>query len=163
MKRPITPRGYERLKQELQRLRSLRPELSLAIETARGHGDLSENGDYEAAKEKSGMVEAKIRDLEAKISVAQIIDPSAISNTDKVVFGLSVKLSDLDSGDEKVFGIVGADESDVSRGLISIESPIAKSLIGKQINDIVKVKTPGGLREYEVVDIFIDYTNDALE
>ena len=126
MKRPITPRGYNALRTELQKLKAMRPELARAIEVARGHGDLSENGDYDAAKEKSGMTEAKIRDIEAKLSMADIIDPRKLSNPQKVVFGVSVRIEDVNSGEARTLAIVGADESDADRGWISIESPLGR-------------------------------------
>lgn len=157
MKRPITPRGNDLLIKELKRLKSLRPELSRAIEIARGHGDLSENGDYDAAKERSGMTEAKIRDLEAKLSWAEIIDPRKMKEPTKVVFGVTVKIADVDSGDEKTYEIVGADESDIDRGWLSIESPLAKALLGKEVGDTLKAGGAG--KEYEVLEIFIGYQN----
>ena len=163
MKRPITPRGYNQLRSELQRLKGLRPELARAIEIARGHGDLSENGDYDAAKEKSGMTEARIRDLEAKLSMADIIDPSKISVSDKVVFGVSVRVEEMESGDSKVFSIVGADESAVERGWISCESPLGRSLIGKLVGDVARVQLPAGTREYEVIEVFVDYEPVEVE
>lgn len=163
MRRPITPRGYAALRQELRRLRAMRPELSRAIEVARGHGDLSENGDYDAAKEKSGMVEAKIRDLETKLTMAELIDPSRLSSSDKVVFGVSVKIEDMDEGEVKTLSILGADESDVERGWISIESPLGRGLIGKAVGEVARVKLPSGVKEYEILEIFIDYKHDAQE
>lgn len=160
MKRPMTPRGYNALRRDLQRLKAMRPELSKAIEIARGHGDLSENGDYDAAKEKSGMTEAKIRDIEAKLSFADIIDPRKLGSPSKVVFGVSIKIVDVDSGEEKVLSIVGPDESNVERGWISCESPLGRSFIGKELGDIAKANVPGGNREYEILEIFIDYQED---
>jgi transcription elongation factor GreA len=154
MKRPITPRGYELLREELLKLRAMRPELAQAIEIARGHGDLSENGDYDAAKEKSGMVEAKIRDLEAKLSWAEIIDPKTLGNPDKVVFGVSVRLEETESGEQRVYQVVGADESNIEKGWLSIESPLGKALIGKERGDIIKAG--GAQKEYEILEIFID-------
>ena len=159
----MTPRGNAALRAELQKLKSSRPELARAIEVARGHGDLSENGDYDAAKNKSGLVEAKIRDIEAKLSTAEIIDPLKIAKHDRVVFGLSVKIEDIDSGEEKRLSIVGAEESDVERGWISYESPLGKALIGKQLGDIARVNLPGGTREYEIVEIFVDYEEPSLD
>ncbi len=161
MKRPMTPRGYDSLRQELQKLKALRPELSRAIEVARGHGDLSENADYDAAKEKSGLTEAKIRDIEAKLSNAEIIDPRTIGSKDRVVFGLSVRIEDIDSGEERKLSIVGSDESNVAEGLISFETPLAKGLIGKSVGDVAKVALPGGAREYEIIEIFIDYREEG--
>lgn len=157
MKLPITPRGYAALRQELQALKAMRPELARAIETARAHGDLSENADYDAAKEKSGKTEAKIRYLEQRLANSDIIDPRRLAQSDRVVFGVSVLLEDVDSGEQKRFSIVGADEDDYTRGWISIESPIAKALIGKEVDDTVSVKLPAGMREYEVQEIYVDY------
>lgn len=133
----------------------MRPELAKAIEIARGHGDLSENGDYDAAKEKSGMTEAKIRDLEAKLALAEIIDPARHTNLQRVVFGVSVKIEDVDSGETRVLSIIGADESDADRGWISCESPLGKALIGKEPGDTARVVLPGGSKEYEITEIFV--------
>jgi len=157
MKRPMTPRGYAALRNELMKLKGMRPELARAIEIARGHGDLSENGDYDAAKEKSGMVEAKIRDIEARLSVADVIDPRKLGTPSRVVFGVSVKLEDIDTGDQRVISIVGAEESDVERGWISFEAPLGRGVIGKEIGDVARVALPGGAREFEVLEIFVDY------
>lgn len=156
MKRPITPRGYDALRAELQRLKAMRPELAKAIEIARGHGDLSENGDYDAAKEKSGMTEARIRDLESKLAMAEIIDPLSLGEPNRVVFGSSVKLVDVVTDEERTICIVGADESDVERGLISCESPLGRGVIGKEVGDVARVQLPGGVREYEISEVFID-------
>lgn len=157
MKRPITPRGLSMLREELQRLKSLRPELSRAIEIARGHGDLSENGDYDAAKEKSGLTEAKIRDLETKLAMADVIDPRKLKDPERIVFGVSAKLTDAESSEDRVLTIVGADESNIDKGWISCESPLGKALIGKEVGDVVRLSAPGGSREYEVVEIFVEY------
>ncbi|MCB0336062.1 MAG: transcription elongation factor GreA [Bdellovibrionales bacterium] len=162
MKRPMTPRGNRAVKDELQRLKSLRPELAEAIEVARAHGDLSENADYDAAKEKSGMVEAKIRDLEGRLSHCEIIDPLKIAKTDRVVFGVTVTIEEVESGDTKVWGIYGIEESDVSRGWISFETPLAKALLGKELGACVTVKLPGGTKEYEIMDITIDYDDSIV-
>jgi transcription elongation factor GreA len=151
------------MRAELQKLKAMRPELARAIEIARGHGDLSENGDYDAAKEKSGMTEAKIRDLEAKLSMAEIIDPRKNQSPSKVVFGVSVRIEDLNSGEVRSLAIVGADESDVERGWISIESPLGRGLIGKEQGDVARLQLPAGVREYEITEIFIDYTDDGSE
>lgn len=153
----MTPRGYAMMRNELLKLKAMRPELSRAIEIARGHGDISENGDYDAAKNKSGMTEAKIRDFEAKLGLAEVIDPTKLGEPDRVVFGVSVKIADADSGEERSISIVGADESDVDKGWISFESPLGRALIGKSVGDLAKVQLPGGVREYEVIEIFIDY------
>jgi transcription elongation factor GreA len=153
----MTPRGYDALRTELQKLKASRPELARAIEIARGHGDLSENGDYDAAKNKSGMVESKIRDIETRLSMAQIIDPSKITVADKVVFGVSAKIEDVESGEKKTISIVGSEESDIEKGWISFESPLGKALIGKDVGDIAKVALPAGTKEYEIVEVFVDY------
>ena len=147
MKLPMRPSGYSLLREELQRLKSQRPELAQAIEAARQHGDLSENADYDAAKNNSGMVEAKIRDIESRLAVADIIDPRRISQRTRVQFGLSVKLEDVDSGEEKVYTIVGGEESDVARGWISYETPLAAALMNREEGDIAVVRLPGGKRE----------------
>jgi transcription elongation factor GreA len=158
MKKPMTPRGYATLREELKKLKSSRPELAKAIEIARGHGDLSENADYDAAKNKSGMVEAKIRDIESRLSMAEIVDPRKLGDFNRVVFGVSVKIEDVDSGEEKQLTIVGGEESDVAKGWISYESPLGKGLIGKELGDVAKVTLPGGVKEYEIREIFVDYS-----
>ena len=157
MKRPMTPRGYAMLRAELMKLKAMRPEIARMIEVARGHGDLSENGDYDAAKEKSGMTEAKIRDIEARLATAEVIDPLKIGKPSRVVFGSSVKIEDLESGEQKLLSIYGAEESDVAKGWISYETPLGKSLIGKEEGDVARVALPGGAREYEVLEIFVSY------
>jgi transcription elongation factor GreA len=157
MKRPMTPRGYAALRSELMKLKSMRPELARAIEVARGHGDLSENGDYDAAKEKSGMVEAKIRDIETRLAMAEVIDPRKLTISDRVVFGATVTIEDVDSGERRVISIYGAEESDVDKGWISFEAPLGKGLIGKEVGDVVKVALPGGAREYEIVELAVTY------
>ena len=158
MKRPMTPRGYNTVRTELQKLKAMRPELARAIEIARGHGDLSENGDYDAAKNKSGMVESKIRDCEASLALAEVIDPRKITDPQRVTFGCSVKIEDVDSGEQKTLSIVGSEESDVDKGWISFESPMGKALIGKEAGDVARINLPGGTREFEIQEIFIDYT-----
>ncbi len=163
MKVPMTPRGYAKLRKELQRLKAMRPELAKAIEVARGHGDLSENADYDAAKEHSGLVEAKIRDIEARLSNAQVIDPRKTPKPTRVVFGCSVKIEEIDSGESKVLTIVGSEESDVERGWISNDSPIARGLIGKEEGDTVRIKLPAGEKEYEVLELFVEYSEESLD
>ncbi len=160
MRRPMTPRGYAAMRKELMRLKGLRPEIANQIEVARGHGDLSENGDYDAAKERSGMVEAKIRDLEGKLAVADIIDPRRISDTTRVVFGLTVVIEDVESGDSRRLSIVGEDESDVDQGLVSVAAPLGRALIGKEVGDIARVNAPGGAKEFEVIEILVDYREE---
>ena len=157
MKRPMTPRGYAALRSELMKLKAMRPELARAIEVARGHGDLSENGDYDAAKEKSGMVEAKIRDIETRLAMAEVIDPRKLTISDRVVFGATVTIEDVDSGERRVISIYGAEESDIDKGWISFEAPLGKGLIGKEVGDVVKVALPGGAREYEIVELAVTY------
>src|SRR5262249_32681385 len=150
---PMTPEGHKRLVEELKHLKSVeRPKNVQDIEEARAHGDLSENAEYTAAKERQSHIAGRIVELEDRIARAQVIDPSKIDHR-KIVFGATVRLSDVDSGDEVTYQIVGGHESDVRQGKISIESPIAKSLIGKELNDVVKVVTPRGAREFEVMEI----------
>ena len=156
MKRPMTLRGYNALRSELQRLKAQRPELAKAIETARGLGDLSENADYDAAKERSGMVEAKIRDIEARLTMAEILDMQKLKSAQRVMVGLSVRIQDVDSGEEKVLTILGTEEADATRGWISYESPLGKGLIGKESGEVTRLQLPGGAREYEIVEIYVD-------
>jgi len=153
----MTPKGYDKLREELRDLRSQRPAIADAIEEARGHGDLSENGDYDAAKNKSGMVEAKIKDIEIKLTQANVIDPLKINLTGSVVFGSTVDIEDLDSGELKKFSIYGPEDTDVKNGLISYETPIAKALIGKKEGDVVIIRLPAGNKEFEILKIYIDY------
>ncbi|MGI6525691.1 MAG: transcription elongation factor GreA [Bdellovibrionota bacterium] len=157
MKKTMTPRGHAALREELRQLKALRPEIAKAIEIARGHGDLSENGDYDAAKNRSGITEAKIRECEALLSQVEIIDPKNIINPKKVTFGVTVRIEDVDSGEEKVLGIYGSEESDISKGWISYESPLGRALIGKEEGETVIAKLPGGNKEYEIQEIYIDY------
>lgn len=150
---PITPQGYENLKKELKRLKSVeRPEVIEQIEHARSLGDLSENAEYETAKDRQGMIEAKINELENKIARAEVIDPEHLPK-DRVVFGLQVTIENLDTGDSFSYRLVGPDESDPDTGLISITSPMGKALVGKQQGDEVQVQTPGGVREFVILDI----------
>lgn len=153
MKRPMLPTGHKKLQDELATLKAQRPEIANEIEKARANGDLSENADYDAAKDKSGMVEAKIRDLEARLAQAQVIDPKKIASNEKVVFGLTVEIEDADSGDTKVFTIVGSEESNLENGKISFDTPLAKAMIGKAEGDDFLVKLPGGAKEYIVNSI----------
>lgn len=153
---PITPQGLNKLKEELKHLKTVeRPRIVVAIEEARAHGDLSENAEYDAAKNRQGQINSRMLELEDKIARAQVIDPSTLKS-DKVVFGATVKLLDLDSEEEVKYQIVGADESEVKEGKISILSPIAKSLIGKKQSDIVKITTPKGARELEILEILFE-------
>ena len=149
---PITPKGAQKLKDELGRLKEERPKISRDIGVAREHGDLSENAEYHAAKERQGMVEARIKDIEDKLARAEIIDPSKLHG-DRISFGATVELSNVDTDEAVTYQIVGAEEANVNDGLISISAPLARALIGKQVGDEVKVKLPAGERLYEVVAV----------
>ncbi|HTO09493.1 MAG TPA: transcription elongation factor GreA [Myxococcota bacterium] len=152
----MTRAGHEQLSEELRRLKAVeRPAISQAIGRAREHGDISENAEYEAAKEKQGMIEARIRQIEDRLARAEIVDTGG-SAPDVVRFGTTVVLEDLDTGDEVTYRIVGEDEADVSRGLLSVTSPVARALIGKRVEDQVQVVVPKGRREYEVRNIRFD-------
>ena len=151
---PITKRGAEKLKAELHRLKTVdRPAVIAAIAEARAQGDLSENAEYEAAKDRQGFIEGRIQDVEGKLSAAQIIDPGSIDAEGKVVFGATVQLEDEDTGDAVTYQIVGEDEADLKLGLINISSPIARALIGKEEGDTAEVQAPGGIRRYEIVGV----------
>lgn len=151
---PMTPEGFKRLEEELRRLKSEdRPAVIRAIAEARAHGDLSENAEYHAAKEKQAFIEGRIAELEDKTSRAELIDPVLMAGTSSVKFGATVKVVDEDSEEESEFQIVGADESDIDRGRISITSPMARALIGKEAGDQVEVHAPSGSRYYEVVEV----------
>lgn len=154
MKIPVRSSGYDLLREELLKLKSQRVDLANAIEVAKELGDLKENADYHAAKEHSGMVEAKIRDLESRLSNCEVIEIEK-GEQDKVVFSCSVELQDLDSDEIKTYTIVGSEESDVKNGLISYDSPIARSLIGKEAGEVVIVNVPGGKKEYEIMKIWV--------
>ncbi|MBK7582808.1 MAG: transcription elongation factor GreA [Myxococcales bacterium] len=149
---PMTPRGAEKLKEELHRLKEERPKISREIGVAREHGDLSENAEYHAAKERQGLVEARIKDLEDKISRAEVIDPTTFSG-DRVRFGATVTLLNVQSEEEATYRIIGADEADLKDGSISVSAPLARALIGKEVGDEVKVELPGGARHYEIVSV----------
>lgn len=149
---PMTPRGYSKLKEELRQCKAERPRLSEVILVARELGDLSENAEFHAAKEKQGFLEGRIRDLESKLAQSDVIDPSRLSG-EKVVFGATVTLEDSDSGQQRRFQIVGEDESDVKEGRVSITSPIARALLTHGVGDEVQVQAPGGQRTYEIVDV----------
>ena len=152
-KTPMTVAGYAKMKDELARLKQVeRPAAVKAIEIARAHGDLSENAEYDAAKNHQGLLEAKIRDLESKIATAQVIDLTTLSG-DKVIFGATVSIVDLNAGDKRTITIVGEDEADAAKGLISFSSPLARSLIGKVEGDVVQVKLPAGEKSYEVLEV----------
>ncbi|AKM00900.1 MULTISPECIES: transcription elongation factor GreA [Burkholderia cepacia complex] len=151
---PLTKRGAEQLRDELQRLKSVeRPAVINAIAEARAQGDLSENAEYDAAKEKQGFIEGRIAELESKLSAAQIIDPTVLDADGRVVFAATVELEDLESGDTVKYQIVGDDEADIDHGLISVSSPIARALIGKTEGDVAAVQAPSGVREYEIISV----------
>ncbi|MEY4506583.1 MAG: transcription elongation factor GreA domain protein [Pseudomonadota bacterium] len=151
---PITKRGAEKLKQELHRLKTVdRPWVINAIAEARAQGDLSENAEYEAAKDRQGFIEGRIAEVESKLSASQVIDPSSLDAGGRVVFGATVELEDEDSGAQVTYQIVGEDEADLKLGLINIGSPIARALIGKEEGDVAEVQAPGGTRRYEIVAV----------
>lgn len=151
---PITPNGYKKLKEELARLKNVeRPEIIKQIEYARSLGDLSENAEYETAKNKQSMVEGRIKDIEAKVGLAEVIDPLLITKKDRVVFGLTVTVEDIETGGTGKYQLVGPDETDPDNGLISVTSPMGKALIGREIDDEVRVATPGGVREFVITGI----------
>ncbi len=151
---PLTVAGAERLRQELHRLKTVeRPSAIQAISEARSHGDLSENAEYDAAKERQSFLEGRIAELESKLANAQVIDPKGVDADGRCVFGATVDLTDVASGDNVTYQIVGDEEADIKQGRISISSPVARALIGKYAGDTATVKAPGGERGYEIVDI----------
>ena len=151
---PLTVVGAEKLKDELHRLKTVdRPRVIQAIAEARAHGDLSENAEYHAAKEQQSFIEGRIAEVDSKLSNAQIIDPKTVNAEGRVVFGATVKLLDEDSGKEVTYQIVGDDEANIVGGMVSISSPIARSLIGKESGDSVEVRVPDGVRHYEILDV----------
>lgn len=151
---PLTVIGAEKMKEELHRLKTTeRPRVIAAIAEARAHGDLSENAEYHAAKEQQSFIEGRIADLEGKLSNAQIIDPLKVNAQGRVVFGATVELMEEASGKEVTYQIVGDDEADIAQGKISISSPIARALIGKEAGDVVDVQVPDGTRQYEILDV----------
>ncbi|MCS7203050.1 MAG: transcription elongation factor GreA [Thermodesulfovibrio sp.] len=150
---PMTPEGYAKLKEELERLIKIeRPAIIQAIAEARAHGDLSENAEYHAAREKQSFIEGRIQELQAKLARAYVIDPSRI-NQNKVAFGAKVKVVDVDTGEEKIFHLVGQEEADVKNGKISITSPVGKALIGKEVGEQVTIKAPARVINYEILSI----------
>jgi transcription elongation factor GreA len=153
MKVPMTSRGAGLLREELQRLKSVeRPSISQAIAEARSHGDLSENAEYDAARERQGFIEARIGDIESKLANAQVIDPKLLDADGRCVFGATVEVED-DDGEKATWQLVGEDEADIKAGRISVTSPIARALIGKYAGDSVEVQTPGGVKRYELLDV----------
>jgi transcription elongation factor GreA len=151
---PLTVTGAEMLRTELQQLKTVeRPRVILAIQEARSHGDLSENAEYDAAKERQSFIEGRIAELESKLGNAQIIEPAHLDADGRCVFGATVELEDMASGDVVTYQLVGEDEADIKRGKISITSPIGRALIGKESGDVAEVQAPGGLRSYEILDV----------
>jgi transcription elongation factor GreA len=151
---PITRRGAEKLKAELHKLKTVdRPAVITAIAEARAQGDLSENAEYDAAKDRQGFIEGRIRELEGKLAAAQVIDPAGLDAGGRVVFGATVELEEEDSGEKVRYQIVGEDEADLKHGLINISSPIARALIGKEEGDTAEVQAPGGVKRYEIVAV----------
>jgi transcription elongation factor GreA len=151
---PVTQRGADLLKEELHRLKTVdRPQVINAIAEARAQGDLSENADYDAAKERQGFIEGRIAEIEGKLSIAQIIDPAAVDGGGRVVFGATVDLEEETTGEAVTYQIVGEDEADLKLGLINISSPIARALIGKEEGDVAEVQAPGGVKRFEIVAV----------
>ncbi len=153
-KSPISVEGHKKLKEEIDRLiRIERPGVIKEIEIALGHGDLSENAEYTYAKEKQALLETRIRDLQGRLSTSEIIDLENRPKSDRIVFGSRVTIEDVDTNEKKNYQILGRDDSDIGRGIISVDSPLGRALIGKQQQDFVEVKTPGGVREYEILEV----------
>ncbi|MDP3354239.1 MAG: transcription elongation factor GreA [Polaromonas sp.] len=151
---PITKKGAEKLKAELHQLKTVeRPWVINSISEARAQGDLSENAEYDAAKDRQGFIEGRIQEIEGKLSAAQIIDPTEVDAGGKVVFGSTIELQDEDSGDKVTYQIVGEDEADIKLGRVNIGSPIARALIGKDEGDTAEVQAPGGIRRYEIIAV----------
>ncbi len=151
---PLTVAGAEKLREELHRLKTVeRPSVIAAIAEARSHGDLSENAEYDAAKERQGFVEGRIQEVDGKLSNAQIIDPKLLDADGRCVFGATVDIEDQDSGNSVTYQIVGEDEANIKVGKVSVSSPMARALIGKYAGDIAQVQAPGGIREFEIIDV----------
>jgi len=151
---PMTPRGYKLMEEDLKlHLEVLRPENVRAIEEARAHGDISENSEFDAAKERQAHIEGRIRELEHKLAMAEVINPGRLPPSDKVMFGATVTLRDLENNEERVYQIVGTDETDVKRGMVSVTSPIGRALVGHNLGEEVKVNTPRGTRELEILKV----------
>jgi transcription elongation factor GreA len=153
-KRPISTEGYKKLQEEMDRLiRIERPSVIKEIEIAIGHGDLSENAEYTYGKEKQALIETRIRDLQDRLASSEVIDLSNRSQPKKIVFGCLVTIEDVDSNEQKTYRLLGQDEAEISQGSISVDSPLGRSLIGKEMDDVVEVKTPNGIKEYEIIKI----------
>lgn len=154
MKYPMTKQGAEALEAELKHLKSvMRPQITQAIAEARELGDLKENAEYHAAREQQGMVEARVRDIEGRLANAQVIDVTIIAFTGKIIFGTTIEIVNVDTDESVTYQIVGDDEADIKIGKISVSSPIARALIGKEVDDVVAVKTPGGVVEYAILEV----------
>lgn len=154
---PMTPQGHQALEEELKQLKTIdRPRITAAIAEAREHGDLKENAEYHAAREQQGLCEARIRDIEAKLGGAQVIDPTTLPKEGRVVFGVTVVLANADDGSERRYKIVGDDEADFKVGKISVNSPIARGLIGKFEGDEAAIQTPSGLAEFEILEVIYE-------
>jgi transcription elongation factor GreA len=153
-RRPISTEGHKKLKEEIDRLiRIERPSVIKEIEIALGHGDLSENAEYTYGKEKQALIETRIRDLQDRLASCEVIDLENRPPSDKVVFGSRVTIEDLDTNEQKIYTILGQDDADISRGIISVDCPLGRALIGKQKEEVVEVKTPNGMKEYEVLEV----------
>lgn len=153
-RRPISTQGHKKLNEEMDRLiRIERPSVIKEIEIALGHGDLSENAEYTYAKEKQALIETRIRDLQERLAASEIIDLDNRVISERVVFGSTVTIEDLDTDERKVYQLLGQDEADISKGILSIDSPVGKALIGKETGDVVEIKTPNGIRECEIIDV----------
>jgi transcription elongation factor GreA len=153
-RRPITIEGHRKLTEEMDRLmRVERPAVTKEIEVALGHGDLSENAEYTYAKEKQALIDSRIRDMQDRLACCEIIDLSNRQPSDRIVFGSTVTVEDVDTSEQKAYRLLGQDEADISHGIISVDSPLGRALLGKEVNDVVEVKTPNGLREFEVLEV----------
>jgi transcription elongation factor GreA len=153
-RRPISPEGHKKLCEEMDRLiRVERPAVIKEIEIALGHGDLSENAEYTYAKEKQGLIEARVRLLQERLQACEVIDPDNRPPSERIVFGTSVTIEDVETSERRIFRLLGPDETDISQGIISVDSPLGRALIGKEADDVVEVTTPNGLREYEIVKV----------
>ncbi|MDX7990202.1 transcription elongation factor GreA [Xenorhabdus sp. Reich] len=151
---PMTVRGADKLREELEHLKNVRrPQIITAIADAREHGDLKENAEYHAAREQQGFCEGRIQEIEAKLSNAQVIDVTKITNNGRVIFGATVKVLNVDADEEQIYRIVGDDEANIKENLLSVNSPIARGLVGKEVDDVVVITTPGGQVEYEVLNV----------
>lgn len=152
-KNPISPEGATKLRDELHNLKSVeRPRVIQMIATAREHGDLSENAEYHAARERQSFIEGRVKEIEDKLARAEIIDPSKLAG-DRVAFGATIKVQNVETGEESTYRILGADEADVNQGILGVTSPLARSLLGKEVGDEVKVRMPGGERKYEILEV----------